>query len=257
MVKERTSFVVLLPLLVIGVGIAGIGQVANALTEQLACELRWNRDDPKVEQTVCIDSLATELKQNRTLGGYIVSYAGRQARPNEAREAAYDIRRFLIEKRGVRGRQLVAVDGGFREEASVELFLLPSGSATPKPNPTLEPDLVEFIDEPQITHRALRRSRIELLNSVLFKATPVYPPLAKAAGVEGDVGVKVLLDNQGAVIRSRAVYGHPLLRESAEKAALQWRFAPSGSESESITVHGLVIFQFVLASTKPDLIQKR
>lgn len=252
---RRTSLVVLIPILTIGLWNGRIETVVNGLTQHLPCEVSWNRDRVEVEKTACLESLASELKQNRRLVGHIISYGGLSAQPNEARDVAYSIRRYLIQELGLRDRQLVAVDGGFREAASAELILASPESGTPSPTRTLDPDLVEFIDGLPRTERTLRRGRRDLLNSVLFKADPVYPPLAKAAQVEGDVGVKVLIDSQGHVIASRAVYGHPLLREPAEKAALQWTFTPS--RSESITVDGLVIIQFVLASTKRDLIQKR
>jgi len=65
----------------------------------------------------------------------------------------------------------------------------------------------------------------ELTKSGLDKPESAYPPLAKAARVEGDVGVKVLIEIEGRVNAARVVYGHPLLREPAENAALRWRFA--------------------------------
>jgi TonB family protein len=255
---RRTSLVVLVlvPVFAIGFRNAGIEQVASALTQHLACDVRWSRDDVDVEQTACLESLASKLRENRKLVGHIISYAGLRAQPHEARDVAYRIRTYLIEKLGLRGRQLVPVDGGFRQVASVELILASPESESPGPTGTLDPDLVEFIDGLPRTKRRIHRSRMELLNSVLFKGDPIYPPLAKAARVEGDVGVKVLIDSQGRVTSARSVYGHPLLREPAEKAALQWTFTPGTSESESITVDGLVVIQFVLESTKRDLIQK-
>jgi TonB family protein len=256
MVKTRALLVLLL-LLVTSVEVVGTGQVADARTAQLACELRWGTDTAEAQQGECIENIAIHLKQNPRLVVYIISYAGRQARVNEARETMDAVRRHLVERKGIKARQVVALDGGFREEASVELFLARRGSAAPVPTPALEPDVVEFLDELPGVEAAMHRTRAELLNAVLDRPNPVYPPLARAGRVEGDVGVKVLVNDQGHVIAARAVYGHPLLRDSAEKAALRWRFSPSRLESASTTASGLLIFKFDLASTKPDLIQRQ
>ena len=56
---------------------------------------------------------------------------------------------------------------------------------------------------------------------------PPYPPLAKAARIQGTVIVEILVDPQGAVVSARAVEGPLELRQVAEDYALQWRFEPA------------------------------
>lgn len=65
---------------------------------------------------------------------------------------------------------------------------------------------------------------------VMPKAT--YPEEAKRAGVTGIVAVEVTLDPEGNVIGARAISGHPLLRVSAEEAALKARLFP-GPKTQS------------------------
>jgi TonB family protein len=65
---------------------------------------------------------------------------------------------------------------------------------------------------------------------VMPKAT--YPDEAKRAGVTGTVAVKVTLDPEGRVIGAQAISGHPMLRASAEEAALKARLSP-GPKTES------------------------
>ena len=48
---------------------------------------------------------------------------------------------------------------------------------------------------------------------------PAYPPAAQAVNATGKVRVKVTLDEKGNVVTANAFSGHPLLRDSAEKAA--------------------------------------
>jgi hypothetical protein len=43
----------------------------------------------------------------------------------------------------------------------------------------------------------------------------------------GRVKVKVLIDRKGNVVKACAVEGHPLLREPARRAALEWKFKPN------------------------------
>ncbi len=63
-----------------------------------------------------------------------------------------------------------------------------------------------------------------LLNSVVKKVEPEYPPAAKAVNAQGEIKVLILVDRNGNVINACAVEGHPLLRPAARNAALQWKF---------------------------------
>ena len=53
---------------------------------------------------------------------------------------------------------------------------------------------------------------------------PTYPPMARAACVQGMVAVLVAISPDGTVASADALYGHPLLRGAATQAARQWRF---------------------------------
>ena len=81
----------------------------------------------------------------------------------------------------------------------------------------------------------------------VVKVSPKYPTMAKDAKVEGAVVVEVQVSDSGRVVSARALSGHPLLRASAEEAALKWRFEPvtvDGAPTESI---GIIRFYFTLA----------
>lgn len=58
---------------------------------------------------------------------------------------------------------------------------------------------------------------------------PSYPPLARAACVQGSVAILVDVDSEGRVTGTDVLYGHPLLRSVAENAAKKWHFASSGT----------------------------
>ena len=64
-----------------------------------------------------------------------------------------------------------------------------------------------------------------LLNSVVKRVEPKYPGTAMTVvRSEAKVQVKILVDREGNVVEACAVDGHPLLRESARRAALEWKF---------------------------------
>ena len=53
---------------------------------------------------------------------------------------------------------------------------------------------------------------------------PSYPPLARAACVQGSVAVLVEIGEEGQVTATDILYGHTLLRSAADSAAKKWRF---------------------------------
>jgi TonB family protein len=59
---------------------------------------------------------------------------------------------------------------------------------------------------------------------------PIYPPIARAARVEGSVVVEFLLDEQGKPISISTVTGNPMLTNAAESFIKTWKF-DLGSEA--------------------------
>lgn len=65
--------------------------------------------------------------------------------------------------------------------------------------------------------------------TVATPETPNYPPLAVAAGVMGNIIVEVSINTTGAVTTTKIIQGHPLLDQTAETAAMKWRFTPDAN----------------------------
>ncbi|MGI8786547.1 MAG: TonB family protein [Pyrinomonadaceae bacterium] len=74
---------------------------------------------------------------------------------------------------------------------------------------------------------------------------PPYPPAAKAVRASGAVTVQVTINEQGSVVSASAVSGHPLLRQAAEQAARQARFAPTLLSGQPVSVTGVIVYNFV------------
>jgi hypothetical protein len=67
-------------------------------------------------------------------------------------------------------------------------------------------------------------------------AVPLYPPLARAANVQGVVHVKVTTDGHR-VIATQIEDGHKLLATAAEANARTWEFATHEPTSFTVTYH--------------------
>lgn len=73
---------------------------------------------------------------------------------------------------------------------------------------------------------------------------PPYSQAALMVGAHGEVGVQVTIDEQGKVISSKAVSGHPLLRGASEKAAWSARFSPTLLSNVPVKVTGVIVYKF-------------
>jgi hypothetical protein len=93
-----------------------------------------------------LDVFAHEVSTRPAFIAYVVGYAGKISKRGEAKRIAESARAYLVNKNGVRADKVFAVDGGFRENVEVELYLVPKGTAAPAPKPTLTPCEVTPID---------------------------------------------------------------------------------------------------------------
>jgi TonB family protein len=59
---------------------------------------------------------------------------------------------------------------------------------------------------------------------LISKATPLYPPEAKMARIQGVVRLNVTIDKEGKVSNIELVSGHPMLVDSAIAAVRQWEY---------------------------------
>jgi protein TonB len=82
--------------------------------------------------------------------------------------------------------------------------------------------------------------------TVIKKVTPQYPPLAKAAGIEGLVVVKVLIDTHGDVEKAEVIKSIPMLDDAALSAGLEFKFKPGKQREKLVRVWMSIPFQFHL-----------
>jgi hypothetical protein len=90
------------------------------------------------DQKARLDNLAVELQNDPSTSGYIIAYGGRMSPIGQVERLMTRAQEYLIKQRGIDGSRLVVINGGFREEDSVELWLVPSGAAPPRATPTVQ-----------------------------------------------------------------------------------------------------------------------
>ncbi|RMG63293.1 MAG: energy transducer TonB [Calditrichaeota bacterium] len=81
---------------------------------------------------------------------------------------------------------------------------------------------------------------------VIKRVEPKYPELARKAGIEGRVVVKVLINTKGDVEKVEVIKSHPLLDEAAIEAAKQFKFKPGKQRDRYVKVWMTIPFNFRL-----------
>jgi len=65
---------------------------------------------------------------------------------------------------------------------------------------------------------------------------PVYPAIAVASRIEGQVALECVIDEQGRVTSVAVVRGHPLFDAAAVAAVRQWRYRPTLLNGQEVSV---------------------
>lgn len=104
--------------------------VAQEFDECNSCSLN--------DQKARLDNLAVELQNDPSTRAYIIAYGGRMSPLGQGQKLMSRAREYLVSHRALDASRLTVVNGGFREEDSVELWLVPSGAAAPQPTPTVQ-----------------------------------------------------------------------------------------------------------------------
>jgi hypothetical protein len=84
-----------------------------------------------------LDNFAIQLTNDLRVTGYVISYAGKVSAGSEAMTLARKARDYLIKKRHIPPNRVVTVDGGFRQDTELELYLVGANLPAPSPKPTL------------------------------------------------------------------------------------------------------------------------
>jgi TonB family protein len=81
-------------------------------------------------------------------------------------------------------------------------------------------------NEDAARYMLVRLSQSDLAQYVEKHVTPVYPPIASAAHVSGDVALQIWVGENGSVKHIAVLSGPPMLQEAAIDGVKQWKFKP-------------------------------
>lgn len=85
-------------------------------------------------------------------------------------------------------------------------------------------------------------------SNLIQQTTPVYPPLAKQARIQGVVRFSVIVGKDGHITNLTLISGHPLLVTAAQEAVKQWLYRPTLLNGDPVEVATVVDVQFTLAN---------
>ncbi len=83
---------------------------------------------------------------------------------------------------------------------------------------------------------------------LIHKQEPTYPPLARAARVQGEVVLNAIIDANGQIQNLQLVGGHPMLVPAAIAAVKQWRYKPYLLNGQPVEVETTITVIFTLSS---------
>jgi protein TonB len=129
-----------------------------------------------------------------------------------------------------------AIAGTLAPEATPRL-----GNSTIPPAPVVLPTLVY---EPTIRSSATPRNPQIVPAQLIAQRSPMYPQVARAAGVTGSVEVHFTIDANGRVQNIRIVKGNELLANAAVEAVKQWRYQPARRDGIAHATEANFIFIF-------------
>jgi TonB family protein len=93
-------------------------------------------------------------------------------------------------------------------------------------------------------------SEAEARQHLSQKVDPVYPPIAAAARIQGDVGISVLIDAKGKITSEKVVSGPAMLQQAAMDAVNKWQFEPFTTNGVSESVKTVLTIPFQLEGPK-------
>ena len=81
---------------------------------------------------------------------------------------------------------------------------------------------------------------------LIRKVQPTYPPLARAARIQGTVVLQAVISKEGGIENLRVLAGHPMLVPAAIEAVRQWRYRPYILNNEPVEVETQITVNFAL-----------
>ncbi len=97
-------------------------------------------------------------------------------------------------------------------------------------------------------------SESEMASRLITKVPADYPPVARAAHIEGNVVIKAIVGTDGSVLQAQIISGHPMLSREALLSVSKWRYQPVLHDGSPVEVSTAVTVEFKL-SDQPQTIK--
>lgn len=81
---------------------------------------------------------------------------------------------------------------------------------------------------------------------LIHRVEPIYPSIAKIAGVQGAVLIKAIISTEGKIEQAQVVSGSPWLSKAALDAIQQWRYRPYYLNDKPVEVETEITVTFYL-----------
>lgn len=128
---------------------------------------------------------------------------------------------------------------GIERNSPLQSEVIEKAPGAPPPPPIIK----KKAEEPAVKPQTIVSDGV-INGKAKFLPKPAYSSAAIAVNAKGDVNVQVTIDEQGNVISAKAINGHPLLRDSAERAARSAKFSPTLLSKQPVKVSGIIVYKF-------------
>jgi protein TonB len=99
-----------------------------------------------------------------------------------------------------------------------------------------------------VTPQRVRISQGVTKGLLIHRVEPPYPPLAKAARVQGEVVLSAIISVNGEIENLQLASGHPMLVPAALTAVRQWRYKPYLLNGQPVEVETTITVIFALTN---------
>lgn len=139
----------------------------------------------------------------------------------------------------------ISARGSGENDTGLKSNSLTQSEIIEKPAPPPLPPVIKKKEEEKTPQKPKILTSEGVINGkAKFLPKPVYSSAAVAISAKGDVSVQVTIDEEGNVISAKALNGHPLLRDSAERAARSAKFSPTFLGKQPVKVTGIILYKF-------------
>ena len=121
-------------------------------------------------------------------------------------------------------------------------------AAPPPPPPPPPPARASARAEERSTPETIAVSGPVQEAKLVTRVSPVYPDLARRAGIEGAVRLAVVIAKDGRIAHIQVNTGHPLLIPAALEAVRQWQYQPTLLNGQPVEVRTDLELNFVLGN---------